>query len=135
MVPFIIIVIRGVTNCLSNFYEFLCLKFYYFLHFIISVILERKKIVLKWMSLYIFNTTLIFFLPTLPSINTQTFLSHNFQCNFKFFFFLDSLVKVLYLMIISFHSLIYMQLAKSTLILKRGEYYISQLKTFWNSSR
>jgi len=53
-----------------------------------------------------------FFFPTLPSINTPTFLSHNFQCNFKFVFFLDSLVKVLCIMIISFDSLICVQLFK-----------------------
>jgi len=29
-----------------------------------------------------------FFLSTLPSINTPTFPSHNFQCNFKFVFLL-----------------------------------------------
>jgi len=68
------------------------------------------------MSLYISNTTLI-----IPSINTPTFLSHNFQCNFNFVFFLGSLVKVLCLMIISFHSLICVQLTKTTLILKRRE--------------
>jgi len=73
------------------------------------------------MSLYISNTTLVFF-STLPSINTPSFLSHNFQCNFKFVFFLGSLVKVLCLMIIAFHSLICMQLAKTILILKRRKY-------------
>jgi len=65
-----------------------------------------------------------FFLPTLPSINTQTFLSHNFQCNFNFVFSLNILVKVLCLMIISFHSLICVQLTKATLILKRREYIV-----------
>ena len=63
-----------------------------------------------------------FFLPTFSLINTQTFLSHNFQCNFNFVFFLGILVKVLCLMIISFHSLICVQLVKTTLILKRREY-------------
>jgi len=74
------------------------------------------------MSLYIFNITLIFFLPTLPSINTPTFLSRNFQFNFKFVFFLGNLVKVLRLMIISFNFLICEQLAKTTLILKPMKY-------------
>jgi len=82
------------------------------------------------MSFYVSNTTLIFFLPTLPSINTPTFLSHNFQCNFKFVFFLGILVKVLCLMIISFHSLICVQLAKTTLILKRREYYTLRILLF-----
>jgi len=60
-----------------------------------------------------------------------TFLLHNFQCNFKFIFFLqnkDSLVKVLCLMIISFHSLICVQLIKSILILKQREYYTRNKK-------
>ena len=65
-----------------------------------------------------------FFLPTLPSINTQTFLSHNFQCNFNFVFFSGILVKVLCLMIISLHFLICVQLAKATIILKRMEYNV-----------
>ena len=58
----------------------------------------------------------------LPLINTQTFLSANFQYNFfNFVFFLGILVKVLCLMIISFNFLICVQLAKATFILKRRE--------------
>jgi len=81
-----------------------------------------------------------FSLSTLPSINTSTFLSHNFQCNFKFFFFLGSLVKTLCLIIISFYSLICVQLTKTTLNLKRREkkkkkinYYIEfrEIKLFY----
>jgi len=82
-----------------------------------------KKNCLKMNVTLHFQYNFNFFLPTLPSINTSTFLLHNFQCNFKFVFFLDSLVKVLRLMIISFHSLIYVQLAKTTLILKQKEYF------------
>jgi len=80
------------------------------------------------MSLYISNTTIIFFLPILPSINTPTFISHNLQCNLSLFF-VGNLVKVLCLMIISFHSLICVQLAKTKLILKRREYILNAKQT------
>ena len=83
-----------------------------------------KKNCFKMNVVLHFQYNFNFFLTTLPSINTSTFLSHNLQCNFKFVFFLSSLVKVLCLMIISLHSLIYVQLAKTTLILKWGEYII-----------
>jgi len=83
-----------------------------------------KKNYFKMNVTFHFQYNFNFFLPTLPTINTLTFLLHNFQYNFKFVFFLGSLVKLLYLMIISFHSLIHVQLAKTTLILKRMKYLI-----------
>jgi len=80
-----------------------------------------KKICFKINVTLHFQYNFNFFLPTLPSINVLTFLLHNSQCNFIFVFFLGILVKVLCLMIISFNSLICVQLAKTTLILKRRE--------------
>jgi len=75
---------------------------------------------------FTFQYNFNFFLPTLPSINTQTFLSANFQCNFNFVFFLGILVKMLCLMIILFNFLICVQLVKATLILKQREYKVER---------
>jgi len=95
----------------------------YSLRFKMSVALT-KKVCFKMRVALHFQYNFNFFLPNLPSINIQTFLSPNFQCNFNFVFFLGILVKVLCLMIISFNFLICVQLAKATLILKRREYMI-----------
>jgi len=104
---------KGVTE--------LPLAFFYSLRFKMSVVLAKKNC-FKMNAILHFQYNFNFFLPTLPSINTSTFFSLNFQCNFKFVFFIlnnGSLVKVLCLMIISFHSLIYVQLTKATRNLKR----------------
>ena len=108
----------------------------YSFRFIMSVTLAKKICFQMNVTLH-FQYNFNFFLSTLPSINTSTFLSHNFQCNFKFVFFLGSLVKMLCLMIISFHFLICVQLKKwneiiirhNTFILKRREYFFNQNHT------
>jgi len=85
-----------------------------------------KKVCFKMSVALHFQYNFNFFLPTLPSINTQTFLSANFQCNFNFVFFLGILVKMLCLMIILFNFLICVQLVKATLILKQREYKVER---------
>jgi len=90
----------------------------YSLRFKMSVALVKKNCFKMSVVLH-FQYNFNFFLLTLPSINTQTFLSHNFRCNFNFVCFLYILVKLLSLMIISLNFLICVQLDKATLFLSK----------------